>query len=42
MEALACIVIDDFEKEAKMGKPMVRPERVTGNLADLVCGGNLG
>ena len=32
------IVIDDLDQEAKMSKPMVRPELVAGDLAGLVCG----
>lgn len=32
------IVIDDLEQEAKMSKPMVKPELVTGDLTGLVCG----
>ena len=32
------IVIDDLEQEAKMSKPMIKPELVTGDLTGLVCG----
>jgi ornithine cyclodeaminase/alanine dehydrogenase len=32
------IVIDDFEQEAKMTKPMVRTELIAGDLTGLVCG----
>jgi len=36
------IVIDDLEQEAKMAKPMIDPELVAGDLADLVCGDLIG
>jgi ornithine cyclodeaminase/alanine dehydrogenase-like protein (mu-crystallin family) len=32
------IVIDDLEQEAKMSKPMIKPELVAGDLTGLVCG----
>jgi ornithine cyclodeaminase/alanine dehydrogenase len=32
------IVIDDFEQEAKMTKPMVRTDLIAGDLTGLVCG----
>ena len=32
------IVIDDLDQEAKMSKPMIRPELVAGDLTGLVCG----
>ena len=38
MGAFRRIVIDDQEQEAKMGKPMVAPALVAGDLAGLVCG----
>jgi ornithine cyclodeaminase/alanine dehydrogenase-like protein (mu-crystallin family) len=38
MSAFACIVIDDREQEATMPDPMVAPELVSGDLADLVDG----
>jgi ornithine cyclodeaminase/alanine dehydrogenase-like protein (mu-crystallin family) len=38
MGAFQRIVIDDLEQEAKMGKPMVPPALVAGDLTGLVCG----
>jgi ornithine cyclodeaminase/alanine dehydrogenase-like protein (mu-crystallin family) len=32
------IIIDDLEQEAKMSKPMVKTELVSGDLTGLVCG----
>ncbi len=40
-ESMLCfdrIVIDDLEQEAKMSKPMIKPELVAGDLTGLVCG----
>lgn len=40
-ETMPCfdrIIIDDLEQEAKMTKPMVKPDLVTGDLTGLVCG----
>jgi ornithine cyclodeaminase/alanine dehydrogenase len=39
MSAFTRIVIDDREQEATMPEPMVAPELVSGDLADLVAGG---
>jgi len=38
MRSFDRIIIDDLEQEAKMIKPMVRSELVTGDLTRLVCG----
>jgi ornithine cyclodeaminase/alanine dehydrogenase-like protein (mu-crystallin family) len=38
MEAFQRIVIDDLEQEAKMGKPMIPPALVVGDLSGLVGG----
>jgi ornithine cyclodeaminase/alanine dehydrogenase len=38
MTALERIVIDDLKQEGQMEKPMVAPERVVGDLTQLVCG----
>jgi len=38
MSSFERIIIDDLEQEAKMTKPMVRPELVAGDLIGLVCG----
>jgi len=38
MTAFACIVVDDREQEAAMPEPMVAPQLVSGDLADLVAG----
>jgi ornithine cyclodeaminase/alanine dehydrogenase len=38
MSAFARIVIDDREQEAAMPEPMVAPQLVSGDLADLVAG----
>lgn len=38
MSAFERIIIDDLEQEAKMSKPMVKPDLVAGDLTGLVCG----
>lgn len=38
MSIIDRIIIDDLEQEAKMSKPMVKPDLVAGDLMGLVCG----
>lgn len=42
MSAFDRIIIDDLEQESRMSKPLVDPELVSGDLADLVSGDRVG